>query len=955
MQDTSPSPTNPELNLQFVLDASPVAMLVFNHREEIILTNAPAHRLFDLAANTGRPRKCGDCFRCANRLKEALGRGHSPLCPVCPLLKDLRTTLAATATESLEGEAQFAREPDGSPFWIRYKITPLSISDKPAALLTLDDITALRHSERQYAVLFHEMLNAFALHEILCNDQGQPVDYRFLEVNPAFARMTGLKADQVVGRTVRSVIPDLDEHWIRTYGQVALTGQPVRFESYSPEVGKHFLINAFSPTPGQFATLFEDISDLRLAEASLQENEARLRGVTNSAKDAIVMMDPAGRISFWNPAAEALFGYTEEEAMGADLHRLLAPPRFLHIYQQAFSAFQRTGQGKAIDAIIELAACHKQGHEIPIELSLSAHHQTDGWHPIGILRDISERKQAEQLVRRNEERLRKLVEILQHPTDTSQEFLDYALEQAIQLTGSTIGYIYYYDEQREQFSLNSWSKEVMPACAVVNPKTCYALARTGIWGEAVRQRRPIVVNDFQAADPLKRGYPEGHVPLRRYMTAPIFSEERIVCVIGLANKETEYDQTDVLQTSLLMETVWNIAERKRVEEEQRRLQTQLNHAQKMEAIGALAGGIAHDFNNILSAVLGYAEMARDDSPRNSMAAKGMERVLEAGGRAAALVKQILAFSREGKSERIPVDPGSILKEVSTLLRPSLPSTITIQQKTAATRAILADPTQMHQILMNLCTNAFHAMEQTGGALEIAIEQVTLSAADLSRQPSIAPGDFVMLSVSDTGPGIAPEIRDRIFEPYFTTKGVGQGTGLGLSIVHGIVTEYGGFITCESDAGKGSIFRVFIPTINDLASLEHQPAEPVPSGREHILLVDDEQLLAEMGQSMLERLGYEVTVHASSADALADFQRYPNRFDALITDQTMPGMTGLALARRILHLRPDLPIILCTGYSRLVDEDQVRSCGIRGFVMKPFSIKEVAALLRTVLDTSDDAA
>jgi len=955
MQDTSPSPTNPELNLQFVLDASPVAMLVFNHREEIILTNAPAHRLFDLAANTGRPRKCGDCFRCANRLKGTLGCGHSPLCPICPLLKDLRTTLAGTATEGLEGEAQFEREPDGSPFWIRYKITPLSISGKPAALLVLDDITALRHSERQYAVLFHEMLNAFALHEILCDDQGQPVDYRFLEVNPAFARMTGLEADQVVGRTVRSVIPHLDEHWIRTYGQVALTGQPVRFESYSPEVGKYFLINAFSPKPGQFATLFEDISDLRLAEASLQENEARLRGVTNSAKDAIVMMDPAGRISFWNPAAEALFGYSEEEAMGADLHRLLAPPRLQHVYQQAFSAFQRTGQGKAIDAIIELAAYHKQGHEIPIELSLSAHHQTDGWHPIGILRNISERKQAEQLAQLNEKRLQKLVEILQHPTDTSQEFLDYALEQAIQLTGSTIGYIYYYDEQREQFSLNSWSKEVMPACTVVNPKTCYALARTGIWGEAVRQRRPIVVNDFQAADPLKRGYPEGHVPLRRYMTAPIFSEERIVCVIGLANKETEYDQTDVLQTSLLMETVWNIAERKRVEEEQRRLQTQLNHAQKMEAIGALAGGIAHDFNNILSAVLGYAEMARDDSPRNSMAAKGMERVLEAGGRAAALVKQILAFSREGKSERIPVDPGSILKEVSKLLRPSLPSTITIQQKTAATRAILADPTQMHQILMNLCTNAFHAMEQTGGALEIAIEQVTLSAADLSRQPSIAPGDFVMLSVSDTGPGIAPEIRDRIFEPYFTTKGVGQGTGLGLSNVHGIVTEYGGFITCESDAGNGSIFRVFIPAINDLASLEHPPAEPVPTGREHILLVDDEQLLAEMGQSMLERLGYEVTVHASSADALADFQRYPNRFDALITDQTMPGMTGLALARRILHLRPDLPIILCTGYSRLVDEDQVRSCGIRGFVMKPFSIKEVAALLRTVLDTSDDAA
>jgi PAS domain S-box-containing protein len=955
MQETSPSPNNPDLNLQFLLDASPVAMLVFNHREEVILTNAVARRLFDLAANTERPRRCGDCFRCAHRLKEPQGCGHSPLCPACPLLKDLRTALAGTATDGLEGEARFEREPDGSPFWFRYKITPLSISGKPAVLLALDDITAQRHSERQYAVLFQEMLNAFALHEILCDDQGQPVDYRFLAVNPAFTRMTGLEADQVVGHTVRSVFSDIDEQWIRTYGQVALTGRPVRFESYSPEVGKYFVINAFSPAHGQFATLFEDISERRLAEASLHENEARLRAITHSAKDAILMMDPSGRISFWNPAAEALFGYTGEEAMGADLHRLLAPPRYQHACEQAFSAFQRTGQGQAIGAIIELAACHKQGHEIPIELSLSALHKPGGWHTIGIIRDISERKQAEQLARRNEERLRKLVEILQHPADTSLDFLDYALEQAIALTGSTIGYLYLYDEEREHFMLNSWSKEVMPACTIVNPQTCYALEKTGIWGEAVRQRRPLVVNDFQTAHPLKRGYPEGHVPLHRYMTVPIFSEERIVCVIGLANKEAEYDQTDVLQTSLLMETVWNIAERKRMEEEQERLQKQLYHAQKMEAIGTLAGGIAHDFNNILSAVLGYAEMARDDSPRNSVAARGMERVLEAGGRATALVRQILAFSREERGERIPIDPGLIVKEVAKLLRPSLPSTILIKQKTAATRAILADPTQMHQILMNLCTNAFHAMEQTGGTLEIAIEQVSLSATGLSQQPTIAPGDFVVLSVTDTGPGITPEIRERIFDPYFTTKGVGQGTGLGLSIVHGIVTEHGGFITCESEPGRGSIFSVFLPAINDLASLEHESAQPVPTGREHILLVDDEQLLAEMGQAMLERLGYEVTVRTSSTDALTLFQQHPDRFDAVITDQTMPGMTGLELAQRLLRLRPDLPIILCTGYSSLVSEDQVRSCGIKGFVMKPFTMKEAAALLRTVLDTNDDAA
>jgi CheY-like chemotaxis protein len=254
--------------------------------------------------------------------------------------------------------------------------------------------------------------------------------------------------------------------------------------------------------------------------------------------------------------------------------------------------------------------------------------------------------------------------------------------------------------------------------------------------------------------------------------------------------------------------------------------------------------------------------------------------------------------------------------------------------------------------MNLCTNAFHAMEQTGGTLEIALGNRELTSADLGQQPGIQPGDFVMFSVSDTGPGIAPEIRERIFEPYFTTKGVGQGTGLGLSIVHGIVAEYGGFISCGNQPGKGAIFRVFLPAIDGDVLLEDTSAEPAPTGREHILLVDDEEILTEMGRTMLERLGYEVTVRTGSLEALATFQNEPHRFDAVITDQTMPGMTGLDLARRMLQIRPDLPIILCTGYSNLVTEEQSKRSGIKGFAMKPLTKKDMATLLRTVLDGID---
>jgi PAS domain S-box-containing protein len=400
----------------------------------------------------------------------------------------------------------------------------------------------------------------------------------------------------------------------------------------------------------------------------------------------------------------------------------------------------------------------------------------------------------------------------------------------------------------------------------------------------------------------------------------------------------------------------DITESKQAAEEKKKLQAQLTQAQKMEAIGTLAGGIAHDFNNILGVIIGYAEIARDASPSGSIVVKNLNKVLEAGERAASLVKHILTFSRQTEIDRIPLEITRIVKDAVKFLRPSLPSTIAIKQHiSTTTKPVLGNPTQIHQIIINLCANAFHAMEQTGGTLEIILKDCEFSRQDLRLQPDVQPGSFIELMVSDSGEGIHPEIRNRIFEPYFTTKGLGKGTGMGLAIVHGIVKSYGGFITCESELGKGAAFHVFFPALDQQETTKGKSVQAITGGKEHILLIDDEDILVEMAKSMLGKLGYRVTAHTSSPEALAAFQNQPDQFDLVITDQTMPDLTGSDLARQMLLIRPDLPIILCTGYSSIISEEEALSLGIKGFAFKPLTKKDLSTLIRKVLDARNKPA
>ncbi|HEY3277446.1 MAG TPA: PAS domain S-box protein [Syntrophorhabdaceae bacterium] len=400
----------------------------------------------------------------------------------------------------------------------------------------------------------------------------------------------------------------------------------------------------------------------------------------------------------------------------------------------------------------------------------------------------------------------------------------------------------------------------------------------------------------------------------------------------------------------LVGAILDITDRKRAEEEKEALESRLLQAQKMEAIGTLAGGIAHDFNNILAAIIGFTEMALDDTPPDSPTRRHLELVLKSGVRGRDLVRQILAFSRKTKYERSPLSVSSIVEETAKLLKASLPSTIQlIMRPEARSDVVLANATEIQQILMNLSTNAAHAMREKGGELSITLADTDVIPGS-PLESNLVPGPYLQLTVRDTGVGMDAKVMKRIFEPFFTTKEVGQGTGMGLAMTYGIVKSLGGDISVTSSLRTGTIFVILLPKAK-LESISDQSAEEISGGRERILFIDDEEVLAKLGKATLEKLGYKVTAMTDGVKALKIFSKDPSRFDLVFTDQTMPEIPGINLAVKLLRIRPDLPIILCTGHSDAVSPEIAKEAGIREYLMKPVIKREMARAVRRVLDKS----
>jgi PAS domain S-box-containing protein len=650
-----------------------------------------------------------------------------------------------------------------------------------------------------------------------------------------------------------------------------------------------------------------EIMERRMAEAHLGQSEMRFRTLIETIPYGIQEIDSDGVILFANPAHATIYGYPPDELEGKSIfdlaagedaaQRLKAHLAYLMAEQPHPSPWygkDRTKEGRTIDTQVDWNYKRDvRGRVVGLTIIIS---------------DISHRKRAEKALLDNLAFMNTLIDTIPNP-------------------------VFYKD-----------SEGLFLGCNVAYAQTL-GLPKDEILGRRLIDLDSSISGDmaghFHSQDLLLIGNPGIQTHESQVLCAD--NAQRDFVLYKATFNDTEG------QVAGMVGIMLDITELKKAERQRRQLELQLQQTQKMEALGTLAGGIAHDFNNILAAIIGYTEIVVADSPPAAPSHDYLQRVLEAGERARSLVKQILAFSRQGEMEPKPVQLKLIVKEVLKLLRASLPATIEIDQQIESDGAVMADPTQLHQVMMNLGTNAGYAMGQTGGRLSVRLEEFRLDKDFTRQHADLRPGDYLKLTVGDTGRGVDPQNLTRIFDPFFTTKPKGEGTGMGLSVVHGIVTGLGGLITVDSAPGKGARFQVYLPALEGGAAVPAAAGKKLPTGRERILFVDDEPFQTDMLKHLLGLLGYRVETRNTAAEALALFQQDPQAFNLVITDMVMPKMTGDELAVRLLEIRPDLPIILATGYSQNITEAKAKAMGIKAFALKPLLIEELSRLIRQVLD------
>lgn len=772
----------------------------------------------------------------------------------------------------------------------------------------------LKASEAKYRDIFENVSDFLYVHDL---------EGRFIETNLMFKDEMGYSRDYLKSTRIQDIMPERFKSLFKSYlDRILRDGKDKGSMVIVTKQGDHrtveyrnSLIRDEQGNPVSIRGSARDVTEHIQADKALRKSEQQYRLLSENIRDVIWLVDMNLKYEYVSPSAVRLFGFTSEEIIAQSADKILSPESYNNIVKILAEELEQETRGEkhASDwsRTIDVEMQRKDGSFFWAEITASFLRDSDGkpTHIVGVTRDITKRKAAEDALRTSEERFRSLFE------DSADAYL---LIEENRFADCNRAALEMLKMASKEEILNMHPSDISPE-------------------HQPDGRRSDEKAEEMMATAIEKGSHRFEW-MNRKSDGTDFPTEIVLTPITRAGKR------------LIYTTLRDITEQKKAEEERRLYETRIMRSQKLEAIGTLAGGIAHDFNNILSAIIGYTELARDGVPEKSSTHRSLQEVLKAGDRAKDLVSQILTFSRQVQSEKRVVNVHLIVKEAMKLLRSSIPSSINIVHGIdPKSPPVLADPTQIHQVIMNLCTNAYQAMINNCGTMTVSLNSFEVDDSFAADHLQLVPGPFVKLTVSDTGCGMDHTIMNRIFEPFFSTKEKTRGTGLGLATVHGIVAGLSGTITVTSTIGRGSTFDVYMPAYVGEDKEEQRERESVPAGNgEKILMVDDETAILEFGKNMIEQMGYSVTTVSSSTEALSLFAENPHGFDLVITDQTMPSMTGVQLSSEMMVLRKDIPIILITGYSETLSPDDAKNLGIRIYLEKPFTRMEIAAAIHEIL-------
>jgi two-component system, cell cycle sensor histidine kinase and response regulator CckA len=890
---------------------------------------------------------------------------------------------------------------------------------------------ALRASEEKFRSLFTEMLDGFALHEIICDDKDHPIDYRFLSVNPAFERITGLKAEQILGKTVLEVLPEIENIWIEKYGKVALSGEPLSFESATVALDKTFQVTAYCPVLNKFACIFTDITERKLSENIIQQTAERLCMAHQAAKSGTWDWDVTTGDIEWSNELFELFGLDPlRNTASFETWRKILHPEDLEIAENQIE--------RALKQHVRLSSDYRillPDGSVRWINSIGEGKYDELGNPvnmIGICMDITERKKMETILKESEEKYRDVLNNSPFPVavvDSKDEIILFWSRSAIDLFGhnpSSVEEWYqlaYPDLDYRRDVINRWKPFIETAFQAQKPVNTgeYRIACSDgsiriceLYTTFVADNLIVTFNDITERKKAEMALLQREEILRLFTErSPVgifvassdgnvtYCNERYCKISGMMpeqglgenwfksvhkedrarvyrewheskdgksgfNSEYRFVNKEGTVTNVIGQatsikdafgnitsyvgTVTDITNLKAAQIEKDSLQQQLLQAQKMEAIGTLAGGMAHDFNNMLAVIMGNAQMAAMELSPGEPLYEELSEITNASNRAKELTMQLLTFARKEKLDVKVVEISSLINDLLIILSRSINKKIAINIAVKQSFKLMIDSNQIFQGLLNICNNACHAMPD-GGELTIESSKVYSDEVNCDTCNDLLTGDYCLIKVSDTGTGMSEEVKQHIFEPFFTTKEVGKGTGLGLSVTHGIIKSHNGHIEVDSVPGEGTTFKIYLPILRLKDAEEQQTdTDAVMRGNETILIIDDEEAVAKVGEKILKKCGYAIYKAASGKEALKIYQESKSEIALVILDMIMPEMDGQDVYYELRKINPDVKVIIASGYSSdgrigaLLDE------GTDGFIQKPFKVAELSQLIRRVIDS-----